>query len=139
MTEITFNTDLFSTEKPPMYDVCHKYFGANWDNGTIFAYKNKIHAKDPFSVTPDVITHEEIHFRQQANYYGGSDAWWKEYLQNAEFRCSQEIEAYKAQIAYALEHYDRNYRRALKQHIYASFAGLSAGTITMAKAQELLG
>lgn len=128
----------YSTEKPPMYDICSRYFGADWDKGTIFAYKGTIHAKDPSKITPDVEAHEVIHLKQQNNTVGGADAWWDMYLQNGNFRLSQEIEAYKAQLQYALEHYDRNYRRALKKHLYASFASLSGGTVTIDQAEHLL-
>lgn len=127
----------FSSEKPPMYDICHQYFGADWDRGTIFAYKNTIHAKNPSSVTEDVVAHEQVHLEQQ-RMFGDADLWWKQYLQDADFRYKQEIPAYKAQLAYALGRYNRNYRRALRQHIYKSFAGLSGGTITVAQAEQLL-
>ncbi len=127
----------YTTEKPPMLEVCEKYFGANWDRGTIFAYNNAIHAKNPSKITPDVEAHELVHLQQQ-NDFGDADLWWDLYLKDADFRCKQEIQAYKAQIAYAVTHYDRNYRRALKQHIYKSFAGLSGGTITIAQAEQLL-
>lgn len=138
-TAENYDHNLFSTEKPPMYDVCHKYFGADWDRGTIFAYGDTIHAKYPTTVTKDVEAHEMVHMRQQADFLGGKDAWWQKYLDDTDFRCSQEIEAYKIQIAYALEHYSRDYRRALKFHIYSSMSALSGGTISIEKAKEILG
>lgn len=127
----------FSSEKPPMVEVCEKYFGANWNRGTIFAYKGTIHAKNPSTVTEDVVAHEQVHLEQQ-RMFGDADLWWDMYLRDPEFRCKQEVPAYKAQLAYALEHYNRNYRKALRQHIYASFSGLSGGTITLAQAEQLL-
>lgn len=119
-----------------MLEVCEKYFGASWDRGTIFAYGDTIHAKNPSRITPDVEAHELVHLEQQRVI--GKDIWWDMYLKNPDFRCKQEVQAYKAQLEYALKHYDRNYRKALRKHIYASFAGLSAGTITLAQAEQLL-
>ncbi len=127
----------YSQEKPPMADFCEKYFGASWDKGTIFAYKDTIHAKNPSRISPDVEAHEVVHLKQQREF-GDADKWWDAYLTDDKFRIAQEMEAYKAQIQYALEHYDRNYRRALKKHIYASFASLSGGAVTVAQAENLL-
>lgn len=127
----------YSTEKPPMYDVCHQYFGADWDRGTIFAYKGTIHAKNPSKITPDVEAHEIVHLEQQ-RVLGDADLWWKMYLEDAKFRSQQEIQAYKAQLAYALEYYNRNYRRVLRKHCYESMAKLSGGTITVAQAEQML-
>lgn len=126
----------YSTEKPPMYDICHKHFGADWDKGTIFAYGDTIHAKYPHTVTPDVEAHEEVHFRQQEAI--GKDIWWDKYINDDYFRTTQEVEAYKVQIKYALDHYDRNYRKALMKHIYGALAGLSGGVIDIERAKELL-
>lgn len=133
----TNNSYRYSTEKPPMVEVCEKYFGANWDRGTIFAYKDTIHAKNPSHITPDIEAHEVVHLKQQREF-GDADKWWNAYLTDAKFRVSQEVEAYKAQIQYAFDHYDRNHRRALLKHIYASFALLSGGAVTVEQAKELL-
>lgn len=127
----------FSDKKPPMYDVCEKYFGADWDSGTIFAYGDTIHAKHISFVTPDVYAHEAVHMRQQ-EIYGDKDRWWDRYLRDQAFRCNQEVEAYKGQLQYALEKYTRNHRRALKKHVYASLSGLSGGTISITEAEKLL-
>lgn len=126
----------YSQEKPPMLEVCEKYFGASWDRGTIFAYGDTIHAKNPSRITPDVEAHELVHLEQQRVM--GKDIWWDMYLKDADFRCRQEIPAYKAQLKYALDHYDRNLRRALRKHVYASFSRLSGGTITLAQVEQLL-
>ena len=119
-----------------MLDVCEKYFGASWDKGTIFAYGDTIHAKNPSRITPDVEAHELVHLRQQRDI--GKDIWWDMYLKDASFRESQEVPAYKTQLEYALKHYDRNYKKALRKHCCESLSKLSGGTITLAKAQQLL-
>lgn len=135
---IEINGVKFSTEQPPMYQTCHDNFGADWDKGTIFAYGDVIHAKFPDRISPDVVAHEQVHFKQQERF-GDKDKWWFRYLGDATFRREQEIEAYKAQIAYAEKHYNYGYRRALKKHIYESFSSLSGGTITLEQAKILLG
>lgn len=131
------NNFRYSTEQPPMVETCEKNFGASWDRGTIFAYKDTIHAKYPSRITPDVEAHELVHLKQQREF-GDADQWWFRYLGDSAFRTSQEIEAYKAQIAYAKAHYSRDYRRQLLKHIYASFAGLSGGAVTVEQAKLLL-
>lgn len=132
------NTKLaYSSEKPPMYDVCHKYFGADWDKGTVFAYKNTIHAKHISQITKDLEVHEMVHLEQQERL-GDADIWWDKYLSDANFRKEQEIEAYKAQLVYSEKNYNHGYRKALRKHCIESLAGLSGGSISLDEAEHLL-
>ena len=63
----------------------------------IFCYGDTVY-NPTFSDIPDhQIAHEQVHVRQQQNK---PDEWWELYLNDVDFRLSQEIEAYKAQYQY---------------------------------------
>lgn len=81
-------------EKPPKWiaDECFKRFGASWYTGTVFAVRDSIYTKDPIS--NDLLAHERVHLKQQKDNWV---EWWKKYLNNPQFRLSQEIPAYQAQ------------------------------------------
>lgn len=83
-----------SYEKPPIYEACVKAFGIDWDNGVIFTYGDTIHCK--YRVGKQKVSHERVHIKQQAKY--GVEAWWARYLIDPDFRLSQEIEAYRAEL-----------------------------------------
>ncbi len=124
----------FSHEKPPVYEKCHELFGAEWDRGVVITYGDTVFSKNPIS--DDLIAHESVHVRQQTDM--GKDIWWDRYFVDADFRLSQEVEAYKVQIAYAREHYERPHRRALEKHIYKSMAHMYGKMCTEEEAKQLL-
>lgn len=84
---------ILSTAIPPIYEECRQKFGVKWSDGIVIAYGDTIYCRNTLS--PDVIAHEEVHLRQQAKI--GKDVWWRRYLDDADFRLSQEKEAYIAQ------------------------------------------
>lgn len=93
MAEIT---PKFSNEKPPVYETAHRLFGADWDDGAVFTYGDTIHSKE--RIFPDFLIHELMHVRQQLEM--GKEKWWKRYFEDAEFRKTEEVEAYRAQVDY---------------------------------------
>jgi hypothetical protein len=74
---------------------------------TIFAYNKEIYANGELS--DDLLIHELKHIEQQNRI--GADKWVDKYLSNKNFRLNEEVEAYKAQIAFIR---DRNDKYKLK-------------------------
>ena len=96
--------DIKYVNTPPtngIYEKAQKKWGVDFDKGIIFTYGNTIYSKIP--LTPDLIVHETTHVRQHAEYKGGPKKWWDRYLEDDEFRLSQEVEAYKAQYKWFLK------------------------------------
>lgn len=94
---------------PPidLYKKAVDKFGVDWHKGVIFTYGSTIFTK--FELPNDLLKHEETHVRQQMTYKGGKDAWWERYLDDPDFRQSQETEAYQRQYRWAKENIkDRN-------------------------------
>lgn len=96
-------------EKPPIFDRVAKVFDIR-GKMVVFAYGDNIYNPFRAGISDDLRIHEEVHMRQQ-KAIGGPEVWWDRYLIDAEFRLSQEIEAYQAQYKYFCEqNKDKNMR-----------------------------
>lgn len=68
------------------------------DETTAFPYNHIIYTDRPETITPELIIHEEVHFKQQDEM--GLDNWIEKYFEDTNFRVKVEIEAYSAQLKY---------------------------------------
>lgn len=84
---------------PPNIDAIRAEF--DLPTGVIFTYGETLYNPDHGVIPPDLMAHEETHQRQQGDDPAG---WWKRYLEDVEFRISQEVEAYQNQY----NHYKMN-------------------------------
>lgn len=99
-----------STKIPAIYKTLHKKFGATWDDLIIICVGDTVYTKDPSILREDLLVHEKVHEVQQR--VEGSAGWWNKYIEDPQFRLSQEIEAYKIQAHWVRENInDRNLRR----------------------------
>lgn len=85
-----------SHEIPSIYEKCHDRFGVDWEDGIVITYGDTVYSK--YDLSPDLIIHEGIHVKQQREI--GVEEWWNRYLEDKDFRLSQEVEAYGAQIKF---------------------------------------
>ena len=97
-----------SNEYPPLFDRIDAYFKIKENRyQPVFCYGDTIYNPFNVKITDDLVTHESVHSVQQGE---NPEAWWDRYLADAEFRLSQEVEAYKAQYKYIVANVpDRNY------------------------------
>lgn len=65
----------------------------------LFAYGDTIYSPSGKNIPDYLITHEEVHQRQQTAI-GGPKIWWDKYLSDDKFMLSQEIEAYHEQYKF---------------------------------------
>jgi hypothetical protein len=73
---------------------------------TVFTYGDTLFIPRLGTISTDLFAHEMTHTRQQGK---NPKAWWKKYLSDAQFRLSQEAEAYHNQYKLFVEqHKDRN-------------------------------
>lgn len=68
------------------------------NENTAFPYNHIIYSEKPESITPDLLVHEEVHFKQQDEI--GLDTWIENYFTDINFRIKMELEAYKEQVKY---------------------------------------
>lgn len=86
-------------EKPPViWEKVHKQFDID-DNATIYTWGDAIYNPANLRITEDLFVHERTHMLQQSKF-GGPEQWWDEYLKDANFRYTQEVEAYQAQYKF---------------------------------------
>ncbi len=85
---------------PPNIDEIRAVFPIS--KHTCFTYGQDLYVQDNEG-SDLLLAHEEVHARQQKN----PPEWWRQYLQDPQFRLSQEIEAYGAQYQWATQHYGK--------------------------------
>ena len=85
-------------EIPPNWEDIIKHFPivAEAKDRVVFTYAPYIYVPGGQRLNPDVYVHETIHLKQQGD---NPVDWWITYLNDPEFRLSQELEAYGAQLA----------------------------------------
>lgn len=120
--------------KPEIYERCKKAFGVDWDRGIIITYGDTVYCKN--NIPDHLEVHEATHIEQQRKY--GVEEWWNRYFIDDEFRFSQEIEAYKNQVAFIRGNYNRQQRRSLEKQICKSMSRLYGGMCTKEEAKEIL-
>lgn len=124
----------YSPEKPPIYDRCVRQFGVDWDRGVIITYGDTIHCK--YQLPPHRKIHEQVHVRQQTRM--GKEKWWDQYFSDPAFRLTQEVEAYKAEIAWVNENFNRETRREHKKEVLHAMAHIYGNMCTKDDAEQLL-
>jgi hypothetical protein len=112
------------TGRVPVYEDIVRVLG-HPPAGALFTWGNTIYHDPPpagmrHSLSPDILCHEKVHSLQQKAM--GAGPWWKLYLESAEFRLEQEVEAYRAQYAFACQHYPQNARRSMLRRIAGDLA-----------------
>ena len=124
-------------ELPPehIYKRCVDKFGVDFFAGAVFTVGNTIYSLNKLS--KDLLAHELTHVKQQALM--NPNEWWDKYIDDADFRLSQELEAYRTQWEYAKNEQSRQYRKQLKPHILKTISGKMYGNmISKAEAEGLI-
>ena len=114
-----------SKEKPPIYEACAKKFGVNWKRGIIFTYGDTVHCRN--TPSDQKLAHEQIHVNQQLSY--GVKEWWSRYLEDVEFRLSQEVEAYRAEYKWIKKNVKSYLQREKINQIVSDLSGYIYGNI----------
>lgn len=123
-----------SNEIPEIYKKCHEVFGVNWEDGLIITYGDTVYCSS--ELDPSLIIHEGVHVKQQKEM--GPEKWWDKYFVDKEFRLSQEVEAYKAQIRYIkLNVKDRNTAFKICHKIWQDMVRMYGGMCTYEEAKKL--
>lgn len=105
----------------------------------IFAYRNTIYNPGDGYLGPELIAHEEVHFRQHELY--GLEAWWDKFLEDPKFRLDQEIPAHRAEYRKFCElNKDRNLRSRFLTILSKRLAApMYGGIITASEARRRIG
>ena len=117
---------------PPNIEKINDVLGVKSNKNAIYAYEDKIYSPFGDDVSYDLHVHERVHFRQHRDF-GGSDLWWDRYLEDIEFRLDQELEAYRAQLAWVNENMNRQVRRDTFDHVCKSLSSKMYGNLLTKK------
>lgn len=81
-------------ENPPNIDKIKAKFAIQPEDKVVFTYGDTIYNPSNGTVDAALDAHESVHMQQQ-----GSDpeGWWDKYIEDVNFRLSQELEAYRVQ------------------------------------------
>lgn len=130
----------FSNQEPPCYPKLREKFGGlAWeDTDDVVTYAGTIYCRR-LPLAPDVMVHELVHVRQQREYAGHAAAYLDRYCDDPQFRLDQELEAYRAQLAFIYEEVlDRNMRERAKWKLAKDLASMYALELTPHDASKLL-
>ena len=120
---------------PPNISEIAKKFDIS-DLPVVFTYGNILYNPTGEPISDDLMAHEEVHERQQTIY--GVEKWWRDYLDDEQFRLSQEVEAYKAQYD-SINTWSRDLRRKFLRAIANNLSSRLYGKIiTSDKAKQLI-
>ena len=81
--------------RPPNYAAILAVFPSAARDGVIFAYAPDIYAPGNPNLHPALVAHEAVHVERQEKI--GVEAWWAQYLVDAEFRYNEELLAHRAE------------------------------------------
>lgn len=79
-------------EFPPNIEAIKKVFPLH--NRVVFTYGKILYNPGGWPIPHDLMVHEETHTKQQGK---DPEGWWKKYLEDKQFRLTQELEAYRNQ------------------------------------------
>jgi hypothetical protein len=117
-------------EYPPNYDeICQHIPAVKKHPYIVFTYAPAIYSPAGIKLPPDLVVHEEVHIARQTK----PAEWWQKYLTDIDFRLNEELEAYRAQYLFALEHYNRKERRLLLTGMTKDLSGEMYGKIITRK------
>jgi hypothetical protein len=104
-------------EKPPNFDAIDAAFHLT-ERGAkpVFAYGSVIYNPWNVEVPPYLVAHELVHGARQKDDIEG---WWRRYIDDAQFRLKEEVQAHKAELACVCQRVKDRNRRARLLHITA--------------------
>lgn len=79
-------------QRPPNYDAVVAAFPGCEAHKPIFAYGDAIYNPFQIPVGRELVAHESVHCARQG---GNPDAWWKSYIEDKQFRFTEELLAHQ--------------------------------------------
>lgn len=106
--------------RPPNYEEIVAKFPLASTRGVIFTYGDAIYAPSGGTVSPSLRAHEGAHAERQGRHKGGPDGWWRDYLEQQDFRFVEELVGHRAEYRqFCASEPDRE-RRAQMLHMVAT-------------------
>jgi len=115
---------------PPNYNKIQRGLGLAKDAPMVFSYGKDIYDPSGGGLDDALIEHEYTHQIQQLDEIKDIEKWWDMYIEDPEFRLSQELEAYRYQYEYfCFVQKDREVRNRYLLTLAAAISGPNYGNI----------
>ena len=122
---------------PPNIETLRKHFDIQ--PTVIFTYGNDLYNPAGKDIPAHLMVHESVHAEQHRTYPSGASAWWGRYIADKKFRLEQEVEAYRAQYKFLIEHCNRDFRRRVVPQIIRDLSsGIYGNIVTAGEAEALI-
>jgi hypothetical protein len=128
---------------PPNIEQLRRVFPAlrGHENDTVFTWGETVYAPGGAHIlTPALRAHEGVHYSRQTNNAMRIEAWWNNYMSDAEFRLAEELPAHRAEFKqFCADHRDSNQRIRFLHSIGARLASpLYGGLLSAAQARRVI-
>lgn len=125
-------------ERPPNYaEIVAALPFVGRKRGVYFCYGSAVYNPDRVAIPPQILEHERVHSRRQAN---DPKSWWDRYIASAQFRFEEEVPAHIAEWKEFISYKPgRGARRQMLRAIAGRLAGpLYGGLIKIHDAKLLI-
>jgi hypothetical protein len=121
---------------PPNYEQINETLHIADYTAAVFTFRDTLHNPHDTQIRPDLLTHEEVHAKQQG---GDPEGWWKRYLEDPQFRLEQEAEAYGVQYRFLKSMLDTKKTKLVLMHLASDLSGPGYGNmVDFYKAETLI-
>lgn len=126
-------------EYPPIIQAIDAKFNVV-GKAILYAWGDTIYNPMGVAIPKQLMVHEWVHGDRQEKTEGRVEAWWKRYIEDAEFRLNEEIPAHQMEyMAYRNLQKDRNARAIYMQRVARKLASPLYGSLIAYKdAMKLL-
>ena len=116
---------------PPNFKKIVEAFNLKRDNDRqpVFTYGTTLYNPSGAEIPQHLLTHEEVHSRQQGKTDAGAEAWWDKFIADPAFRLEQELEAYGFQYLYAKRHFASKHRAQLLHSLASDLSSPAYGSM----------
>lgn len=83
-------------DRPPLFEQIDAAFQVA-GKPLVFCWGEVIFNPEGIRISPELIKHEEVHSERQGRSEEQIAAWWRRYIENPDFRYSEELLAHRAE------------------------------------------
>lgn len=83
-------------ERPPLFDKIHAKFDVA-GKPIIFAFGQVIYNPERIKIPSTLFAHEKVHGERQGKQFSDIENWWLRYIEDKEFRFTEELLAHRAE------------------------------------------
>lgn len=123
---------------PPLFDEISAAFPVK-GRTVIYSWGNRIYNPSKIIVTPELLAHERVHGMRQGENEQSIIDWWKRYIDDEQFRLSEELPAHQAEYQWLVDNANRKHRRGALSSVATKLSSpLYGGMLSHKQAKEFI-